>query len=331
MPLPGIQSVGGNLKDSELQNRISSFFSNYIDTLQRKLRERNLPLGMFSFGKPTNYFFFIDRRSFHCIYTSQYAGGIAEVLYIDLREQEKERFSWKELAAFLKAQRGITECVGLTFDIAVLTAPPKDQNRTIESQSEEQISREYQELIRKHQPLFIPREQVERFLDIATEVDFTNILLIPLLRHIGFKTAEAKGHVDRTLEFGQDIQRMKLQLPTGHWLYFSAQVKRGDIKGNAKLQKGFVERVLSQTYAQLNWEMPDPELGINVKPDHVFLIVSGNITEAAKQYIYRHSLTKERRVLLWEREQILRLCEERGLPETVQRTILDYNAAHWKK
>jgi len=124
---------------------------------------------------------------------------------------------------------------------------------------------------------------------------------------------------------------MKFQLPTGHWLYFSAQVKKGNIKANTKLQDGFVEKVLSQTYAQLNWEMPDPELGINVKPDHVLLIVSGDITEAAKQYIYRHSLTKERRVLIWEKEQILRRCEEFGLPETVQHTILNYNANYKNK
>jgi len=51
-----------------------------------------------------------------------------------------------------------------------------------------------------------------------------------LNRHLGFKTAEAKGHRDKTLEFGQDIQKTTIQIPTGHWLYFSAQVKKGDIK-----------------------------------------------------------------------------------------------------
>ena len=50
-----------------------------------------------------------------------------------------------------------------------------------------------------------------------------------------------------------------------------------------------------------------------------------NITEGAKQYIFNHFLYIKKRVLLWERETIIRLCEERGLPETVQKTILQYN------
>jgi hypothetical protein len=328
MPLPITQMVGGNLKDIALQGKIAKFFNNYIDTFQKKLVDRKLPRGMFSFGKPTNYFFFIDRKNFHCIYSSQYAGGLAEVIYVDLRDQVNESFSLEELASFLRAQKGITEWDGLTFDIALLDASDEEQNRIIESKSTELISKEYQALIRKHQPIFIPKQQLEKFLDTANEDELTNILLVPLLRHIGFQTAEAKGHQDRTLEFGQDIQRMKMQLPTGHWLYYSAQVKRGDIKGNTSVQLDYVEKVLTQTYAQLNWEMPDPEIGINVKPDHVLLIVSGKITEAAKQYIYKHSLVKDRRVLLLERDQILRLCEEKGLPETVQNTILQFNAPH---
>ena len=74
--------------------------------------------------------------------------------------------------------------------------------------------------------------------------------------------------------------------------------------------------------------MPDSEMGINIKPDHILLIVSGDIVEGAKQYIYRHSSIKNKKVLLWEKETILRLCEEKGLPESVQKTILEYNKNH---
>jgi hypothetical protein len=153
---------------------------------------------------------------------------------------------------------------------------------------------------------------------------------VPLLRHIGFRTAESKGHKDRSLEFGQDVQRMKIQIPTGHWLYFSAQVKKGDIKANTESQNENVEKVLTQTQMQLEWQMPDIETNQNVKPDHILLIVSGDITESAKQYIFNHSLYQRKRVLLWEKETIIRLCEERGLPETVQRTITDYNQKNVK-
>jgi hypothetical protein len=259
------------------------------------------------------------------IYSSQFAGGIAEVMYIDLRTQEKETFSLPELATFLRAQKGITELQGISFPLNILDDPEEKQNSLISKSAIEQVNREYQSLIQRNQPLFIPVEQVKRFLEIASEDDLTNILLVPLLRHLGFKTAESKGHRDKTLEFGQDIQRMKIQIPTGHWLYFSAQVKKGDIKANSVTQQENVERILTQTQMQLEWEMPDAETNQNVKPDHVLLIVSGEITEAAKQYIFNHSSYQRKRVLLWEKETILRQSEEKGLPETVQKTILDYN------
>ena len=325
MGLPGIQSVGGNLKDNELQKKISIFVNKYIDKFQDELRKRNLATGFFSFGRPTNYYFSIDKTNLHIIYSSQFAGGMAEVIYMDFREQKKDSFHINEIANFLRAQKGITEWAGLTFPINILDETEIEQDKTIEKRVDEQIKLEYQKLIQTHQPLFISKEQLITFLQKASEDDFTNILLIPLLRHIGFKTAEAKGHRDKTLEFGQDVQRMKIQLPTGHWLYFSAQVKKGDIKAGTETQEHNVEKVLNQTQMQLEWEMPDPETNQNIKPDHILLIVSGDITEAAKQYIFRHSLYQRKRVLLWEKETIVRLCEEKGLPETVQKIILDYN------
>ncbi len=325
MGLPGIQSVGGNLKDTQIQQKITSLFNRYIDRFQEKLRKRNLAFGYFSFARPTNYYFSIDKKRLHMIYSSEFAGGIAEILYLDFREQNKNSFDIGEIASFLRAQKGISIWAGITFEAEILDKSEDEQNKIIDLRTEEQINEEYQQLIQVHQPLFIPIEQVIKFLDLANEDEFINILLIPLLRHIGFKTAEAKGHNDKSLEFGQDIQRMKIQLPTQHWLYFSAQVKKGDIKYSPRDMDTFVEKILHQTYAQLEWEMPDPEIGINIKPDHILLIVSGEINAGAKKYIYSHSLTKSRRVLLWERQTILRLCQERGLPKTVQDTILDFN------
>ncbi len=326
MPFPTMQIGGGNLTDDDLRKKIHVFMGNYMDAFQNKLREMNLSIGVFSFGKPTNYYLFIDKRSLHCIYSSQFAGGIAEVYYNDLRSQAKESFTVNEIAMYIRAQRGITEYNGLTFDIGVLNMPQSEQNSLIERMVSDQITKEYSIIVQQLQPLFIPVEQITRFIDIAGEDDVTNILLVPLLRHLGFKTAEAKGHRDRTLEFGQDIQRMKIQIPTGHWLFFSAQVKKGEVKANTQKQEDYVESILIQTVAQLNWEMPDAELSINVKPDHVLLIVTGKITEAAKQYIFRHRLITERKVLVMEREKILSLCQEKGLPKTVQDTIMEFNS-----
>jgi len=51
---------GGSLKDTKLCEKISDFFSKYIDSFQSKLKDKNLAIGMFSFGKPTNYYFFVE-------------------------------------------------------------------------------------------------------------------------------------------------------------------------------------------------------------------------------------------------------------------------------
>jgi hypothetical protein len=41
----------------------------------------------------------------------------------------------------------------------------------------------------------------------------------------------AAGHTEKVLEYGKDLW-MKFPLPTGHWLYFCAQVKK--VKIDAK-------------------------------------------------------------------------------------------------
>jgi hypothetical protein len=117
---------------------------------------------------------------------------------------------------------------------------------------------------------------------------------------------------------------MKYQIPTGHWLYFSAQVKKGDINSNASQLNKNINHVLNQTYTQLEWEMPDTEANSLVKPDHILLIVSGNITESAKRFIFDHDLYKRKKVLLWEKEKIIRLCDEKGLPEQAQNKIIKF-------
>lgn len=324
----GISLTGGNLKDEKQKEKINIFFDKYFDVFKNESAKTHVGLANFSLGKPNNFYFAIDRKKAHFIYSSDFAGGIKEIIYVDLRDQKGENFSIEEVAIFFRSQKGFSVWRGFSINASLLQKSKAKIEKEASDLAMKAVQQEIQELIKKHQPLFISTDQIEKFLNNSSEDEFTQILLVPLLRHIGFNTAEAKGHRDRMLEFGQDIQKMKIQLPTGHWLYLSAQVKKGDIKANTQQQKDNVEKVLSQTYSQLEWEMPDPEMGINVKPDHVILIVSGEITESAKQYIYRHSLVKKKRVLLWEKDTIIRMCREKGLPEQVQRIILDFNRKH---
>ncbi len=324
----GISLSGGNLKDEEIRKRIHYFFDKYYDQYRKIAIETNIGLANFSLGKPNNFYFAVDRIKTHFVFSSDFAGGIKEIIDVDLRDKKGDGFGIEEIATLFRSQKGFSSWIGFSIETSLLSKTDEEITKIAESLASTHVQNEFQELIKKHQPLFISIDQIKKFLEISSEDEFTQLLLIPLLRHIGFQTAEAKGHKDKSLEFGQDIQKMKIQIPTGHWLYFSAQVKKGDVKANTDKQKENVNQVLNQTSSQLEWEMPDPESNILVKPDHILLIVSGDITEAAKQYIFKHDLYKRKRVLLWEKETILRLCQDKGLPEQVQNIILEFNKAH---
>ena len=57
---------------------------------------------------------------------------------------------------------------------------------------------------------------------------FTEKLLVTFFQRLGFHRVSAAGHNEKMLEFGKDLW-MKYQLPTGHWIYFYAQIKRDKI------------------------------------------------------------------------------------------------------
>ena len=90
------------------------------------------------------------------------------------------------------------------------------------------------------------RQKLAAYLDTASEDEFTERLLVPLFQRLGFHRVSPAGHKEKVLEFGKDLW-MKYQLPTGHWIYFSAQVKRNKIDSSSGT-KGNVATVLSQTH-----------------------------------------------------------------------------------
>jgi hypothetical protein len=67
------------------------------------------------------------------------------------------------------------------------------------------------------------RQILTKFLDSASEDEFTERLLVPFFQRLGFQRVSAAGHKEKTLEYGKDLW-MKYQLPTGHWIYFCGQV-----------------------------------------------------------------------------------------------------------
>ncbi|MCA9372459.1 hypothetical protein KC726_06340, partial [Candidatus Woesebacteria bacterium] len=76
----GIQLTGGNLQDQELQKKINLFFDAYFDTFRENATKTNIGLANFSLGRPSNFYFAVDRKQTHFIYSSDFAGGIKEVI-----------------------------------------------------------------------------------------------------------------------------------------------------------------------------------------------------------------------------------------------------------
>jgi hypothetical protein len=149
------------------------------------------------------------------------------------------------------------------------------------------------------------REKVAAFLDSASEDDFTEKLLVPFFQRLGFYRVSAAGHKEKTLEFGKDLW-MKYQLPTGHWLYFCAQIKRDKIDASGAGGSNNAANVLTQVKMAIDHPLFDPDLGRKVLLDHVFVITAGEITRAARTWIVEHLDASQRRhIIFMDRTEFL--------------------------
>ena len=107
-------------------------------------------------------------------------------------------------------------------------------------------------------PELAARKKVAAFLESASEDEFTEKLLVPLFQRLGFYRVSPAGHKEKTLEFGKDLW-MKYQLPTGHWLYFCAQVKRGKIDSGGASGSSNAANILTQVKMALDHPIFDPD------------------------------------------------------------------------
>jgi hypothetical protein len=141
--------------------------------------------------------------------------------------------------------------------------------------------------------------------------------LVPFFQRLGFHRVSAAGHNEKVLEFGKDLW-MKFQLPTGHWLYFCAQVKR--VKIDAKgASGGNVTEVLNQARMAMEHVIFDPDLNTKVLLDHLFIISAAEITRQARDWLGdRLDMDKRRHIIFMDREEFLnhaaRIVSELPLP-----------------
>lgn len=148
-------------------------------------------------------------------------------------------------------------------------------------------------------------EKLVKFLNEASEDDVIEKVLVPLFQRLGFRRVSPTGHRDKLLEYGKDLW-MKFQLPTGHWLYFCAQVKKDKIDSNNASGQKNVSNVLTQARMAIDHPIFDPETSRKVLLDHVFIISAGEITKPAREWLVSQLDAGQRRhIIFMDREELL--------------------------
>jgi hypothetical protein len=149
------------------------------------------------------------------------------------------------------------------------------------------------------------RQKLAAFLDTASEDDFIEKVLVPLFQRLGFSRVSPTGHKEKALEFGKDLW-MKFQLPTSHWLYFCAQVKRDKIDSSGTGGSNNVATVLTQARMAIDHPIFDPEANRKVLLDHLFLISAGEITRGARTFLVEKLDAGQRRhIIFMDRDEFL--------------------------
>jgi hypothetical protein len=149
------------------------------------------------------------------------------------------------------------------------------------------------------------RQKLAEFLNSASEDEFTERLLVPFFQRLGFHRVSPAGHKEKTLEFGKDLW-MKYQLPTGHWIYFCAQIKREKIDASGTGGGNNVATVLTQAQMAIEHPIFDPDTNRKVLLDHLYLISAGEITRAARAWLVEKLDAAQRRhIIFMDRDEFL--------------------------
>ena len=158
------------------------------------------------------------------------------------------------------------------------------------------------------------QRRLETFIGEASEDDLTEKVILPLLQTLGFQRISITGHKDKAMEFGKDLW-MKYRLPTGHWLYFGLQVKRGKIDSTARTKNENVAEIHNQILMMLGHEIFDPDINKKTLVDHAFIVAGGEITKQAKHWLgERLDASRRSQILFMDRHDILHLFVIHNVP-----------------
>ena len=157
------------------------------------------------------------------------------------------------------------------------------------------------------------QEDLEAFLDKASEDELTTDVLVPLFETLGFNRVSVAGHADKALEYGKDVW-MKYQLPTRHWLYFGLQAKKGKLNASGRSDANVAE-ILNQTLMMLGHEIFDPDINKRRLVDHAIIATGGGITKQAKNWLgERLDASQRSQILFMDRKDVVRLFIIHNVP-----------------
>lgn len=169
------------------------------------------------------------------------------------------------------------------------------------------IGRKYTPVEEKRRALLIG------YLDQCSEDELIENVLAPMYSQLGWQRITIAGHSDKALEFGKDLW-MKYRLPTGHFIFFGVQAKKGKLDARGKSNTNVTE-ILNQVRMMLDHPVLDPDTNKRVLVDHVFIATGGEITKQARQWLGEHLDQQSRRhIIFMDRDDILGIACSLTLP-----------------
>jgi len=160
------------------------------------------------------------------------------------------------------------------------------------------------------------REQLNAYLDVCSEDELIEEVLLPLFRQLGYHRITAVGHKDKILEYGKDVW-MRYILPTQHVLYFGLQAKKGKIDASGTSHKSTtnIAEIHNQALMMLGHEIFDPETSKKALVDHAFIVASGEITKQARNWLGgKLDASKRSQIMFMDGDDILNLYVVSTLP-----------------
>jgi hypothetical protein len=304
---------------NNLREQTDKLLQLYTAELGTLIDDHGLSRTAFSVFKPNNRFIGLDTSEIHFVFSFNNAvPGMAMVHHSDLREFGD--VSTEQIVQVCQHNLGYREYVHFSLPANILSLSEDEIRKELQKTARDNLQRELDDIVRRAQALYVPTDLIEKYLAECTEDEFIENILLPLLRQLGFERVRATGHEERILEYGRDIQGLKLRLSTGHYLYFAGQVKRGSIHATTRNDQN-VSTILTQLRMIYDSDSFDYDINKHMKVDHALLISSGKINRQGRNLLEKALEDENRRILVLDGQDIIELCLKHGLPDEIQKKI----------